>query len=277
MLPQLWDSGIVRRRTLLLPAIAAVLASCNAAPASEPVAGGGVQVDEPGYVKVAEFPHDPGAYTQGLEFRGTELFEGTGLEGRSSLRRVDLETGEVLEQVDLKPDQFGEGITIFGGRIYQLTWQDEKCFVYDADTLERVRRFRYEGEGWGLTHNRRRLVMSDGSNVIRFRDPKTFAVVREIDVTRDDGEPVSLLNELEWVDGEIFANVWTTDEVVRIDPATGDVTGSLDLSALRQEEEMEGDPEVTNGIAYMKVEDRLFVTGKLWSHIYEIELADLLP
>lgn len=225
----------------------------------------------PGYVVVGEFPHDPQAYTQGLDFQGTRLFEGTGLNGRSSLRRVDLETGEVLRKVDLAERFFGEGITVLGQRIYQITWQSERAFVYDKKTFRRIRRFSYEGEGWGLTHDGRRLIMSNGSATITFRDPKTFAVLDEIEVT-DGGEPVEMLNELEWVEGEIFANVWQTDDVVRIDPATGDVTGRLDLTALKQQQQ-EG--EVTNGIAYMESQDRLFVTGKLWSSVYEIELTDL--
>ncbi|HEX2241476.1 MAG TPA: glutaminyl-peptide cyclotransferase [Actinomycetota bacterium] len=228
--------------------------------------------EDPGYLLIDEFPHDPDAFTQGLDFRGTALFEGTGIEGASSLRRVDLETGEVLRKVDLADKHFGEGITVFGRRVFQLTWKSGKCFVYRVATFRRVKRFEYEGEGWGLTHNGRLLIMSDGSNIIRFRDPKTFDIVREIDVT-DGDQPVSQLNELEWVNGEIFANVWQTDDVVRIDPKTGDVVDRIDLTALRQKEQAEGDPDVTNGIAYMKSEDRLFVTGKWWMHIYEIQLT----
>jgi glutamine cyclotransferase len=272
---------MTRTRICAVLTIVALAGCSSGAPAAqtqgtEVPAPGGVEVQEPGYVQVARFPHDPGAFTQGLAFRGTKLFEGTGLKGRSSLRRVDLETGEVLRQVDLADKYFGEGIALFGGRVYQLTWQSGKCFVYDRKTFERVRRFTYDGEGWGLTHDGRRLIMSDGTDTIRFRDPATFEVVREIEVT-DGGEPVVNLNELEWIDGEIFANVWLTDEVVRIDPASGEVVGRLDLTALHQQEEAEGDPDVTNGIAYMKAEDRLFVTGKLWANVYEIELADLVP
>ncbi|HYP22742.1 MAG TPA: glutaminyl-peptide cyclotransferase [Actinomycetota bacterium] len=225
----------------------------------------------PGYVVVDEFPHDPEAYTQGLDFQGARLFEGTGLNGRSSLRRVDLETGEVLRQVALADRFFGEGITVLGKRIYQITWQNGRAFVYDKASFRRIRRFTYEGEGWGLTHDGRRLIMSNGSASIVFRDPKTFEVLDEIEVT-DGGEPVSMLNELEWVEGEIFANVWQTDDVVRIDPATGEVTGRLDLGALKQQQP---NGEVTNGVAYMESQDRLFVTGKLWDALYEIELTEL--
>lgn len=225
----------------------------------------------PGYTVVAEFPHDPQAFTQGLDFRGATLFEGTGLEGRSSLRRVDLETGDVLRQVNLASRFFGEGIVVFGKRIYQITWQNGRAFVYDRRTFERIRRFSYEGEGWGLTHDGTRLVMSDGTATIEFRDPKTFEVLDSIDVT-EDGEAVPSLNELEWIDGEIFANVWPTNDVVRIDPQTGEVTGHLDMTPL-EEQQQEGD--VANGIAYMESADRLFVTGKLWDTIYEIELTEL--
>lgn len=245
------------------------LAACSATdaqplPADQPSVG-------PGYVVVGEFPHDPQAYTQGLDFQGTRFFEGTGLNGRSSLRKVDLETGEVLRKVDLAERFFGEGIVAMGKRIYQITWQNQRAFVYDRRTFERIRRFTYDGEGWGLTHDGERLIMSNGSSSIVFRDPRTFEVLSEIEVT-DDGEPVSMLNELEWVEGEIFANVWQTNDVVRIDPDTGDVTGRLDLTPLKQQQQ---DGEVTNGIAYMEAEGRLFVTGKLWSSVYEIELTDL--
>lgn len=225
----------------------------------------------PGYVVVDKFPHDPAAYTQGFDFRRAALFEGTGLEGRSSLRRVDLETGEVLRQVDLADRFFGEGIVVLGRRIYQLTWQEERAFVYDRRTFRRIRRFSYVGEGWGLTHDGKRLIMSDGTSTIEFRDPDTFEVTGQIEVA-EDGEPVSSLNELEWINGEIFANVFPTNRVVRIDPETGEVTGDLDLTPLK---EQEPNGEVTNGIAYMESEDRLFVTGKLWSSVYEIELTDL--
>jgi glutamine cyclotransferase len=261
------------RRLLAALVIAALPACSSGAPAADAQPSG--VIETPGFVQVAKFPHDPEAFTQGLEFRGTALFEGTGLTGgRSSLRRVDLDTGKVLRQVNLADRFFGEGITIMGRRIYQITWQNGRCFVYDRRTFKRVKRFSYEGEGWGLTHADGKLIMSDGTATIRFRDPATFEVVGEIEVT-DDGEPVAMLNELEWVNGEILANVWQTDTVVRIDPETGDVTGRLDLTVLREQEDAAGPHDVTNGIAYMKSEDRLFVTGKLWRNVYEIELTDL--
>ena len=222
------------------------------------------------YVVVAEFPHDPEAFTQGLAF-GRGFFEGTGLKGESSLRKVRLTTGEVLRRVDLDAEFFGEGITVYKGRIYQITWEDGVAFVYDRDTFERVRKFTYRGEGWGLADNARRLIMSDGTNIIRFRRPGNFRVVRRIEVT-DDGEPVHDLNELEWVEGKIYANVWHDDRIAIINPRNGNVTGWIDLGPLKKREEAEGSPDVTNGIAYKERGERLFVTGKEWAHIYEIEL-----
>ena len=188
-----------------------------------------------------------------------------------SLRRVDLASGDVQEQVDLGDEVFGEGITVFGGRIYQITWREQRAFVYDKKTFRRVRRFTYEGEGWGLTHDGTRLIMSNGTSTITFRDPATFEVLGQIEVT-DGGEAVPSLNELEWVEGEIFANVYPTNDVVRIDPDTGEVTGHLDMTPLKDQQQ---NGEVPNGIAYMELEDRLFVTGKLWDAVYEIELTEL--
>ena len=220
---------------------------------------------------VKTFPHDPNAFTQGLEFYGTALFEGTGLRGESTLRRVDLKTGSVRRKRSIPDKYFGEGITVVGKRIFQITWQENTAFVYGRRTFKRIRRFTYEGEGWGLAHNSRRLVMSNGSSTIAFRDPRTFEVTRRIDVT-DEGQPVDRLNELEWVNGDILANIWQTNDIVRIDPVSGNVTARYDVSALQQREEREGNPDVANGIAYMKEQNRLFVTGKFWRHVYEVEL-----
>ncbi|MGH2747419.1 MAG: glutaminyl-peptide cyclotransferase [Actinomycetota bacterium] len=256
----MWRSGI--------PAAALVLALAAPAAPQQPIPA------VLAYRVVAEYPHDPEAFTQGLEFRGKALFETTGLHGESTLRRVDLETGEPLRMRSLRKKFFGEGMTIFGRKLFWLTWQHERGFVYRPRNFKRIGRFSYKGEGWGLTHNRRRLIMSNGSARIRFRDPKTFRVKRSIRVT-SMGEPVDRLNELEWYKGSILANVWQTDLVARIDPKTGDVTGWLDLSALRSEEEQADDnADVTNGIAYMRSEDRLFVTGKRWANVYEIELIE---
>ena len=220
---------------------------------------------------VATFPHDPGAFTQGLDFHDGRLFETTG-QNPASLRRVRLATGEVLKQTRLNQDRyFGEGMTVKNGKVWWITWQSERGFVYDPDTFERLGSFRYSGEGWGLTHNRWRLIMSDGSDRIVFRHPRTFQIRRTIHVT-DEGTPVTRLNELEWVRGEIFANVFTQNVVARIDPRTGEVTGWIDLTELKAAQGPNAD--VTNGIAYLKGSDRLFVTGKNWSQLYEIELLD---
>jgi glutaminyl-peptide cyclotransferase len=227
----------------------------------------------PGYSIVMTFHHDENAFTQGLAFWRGRFFEGTGLEGESTVREVDLETGKVLRSEPLAGHLFGEGITIFNGRLYQLTWQNNRAFVYRPGTFERVRTFRYSTEGWGLTHNGSRLIMSDGSNVLRFRDPKTFRVTRRLEVT-NDGDPVQRLNELEWINGEIFANVFTTNFVVRIDPRTGEVLQTIDLSTLHQMEAPQNEDNVTNGIAYLSSEDRLFVTGKRWRNVYEIRLDE---
>ena len=238
--------------------------------------------EDPGYVLVKRFPHDPKAYTQGLAFKGDRLFEGTGIEGSSWLRRVALKTGKVRKQRDLADRYFGEGITIIGDRIFQLTWKNERAFVYDVDTFKRLRTFDYSDdgddgteEGWGLADNGRTLAMSDGSEFIRFRNPNTFEVIREIRVT-ENGTPIFRLNELEWISDEIFANVFGDDYIVRINATTGEVTGRIDIAALRRREENAENcqPEVTNGIAYMPTQKRFFVTGKWWCHVYEIRLTD---
>jgi glutamine cyclotransferase len=217
------------------------------------------------------FPHDPDAFTEGFEFRKQRLYEGTGLEGTSDLRRVRLSTGEVLRSKPLDDQYFGEGITIFGDRIYQLTWQEHTAFVYDRTSWEQQKTFTYDGEGWGLTHNSRRLVMSNGSHIIYFRKPGNFDVTRTIAVT-EGGQRVAGLNELEWVNGDILANIFPTNQMVRIDPANGNVLARYDLSDLQAAENRSGNDDVPNGIAYMNDSDRLFVTGKYWQHVYEIEL-----
>ncbi len=229
-----------------------------------------------GYVVVDSFPHDVEAFTQGLLFHGKTFYESTGLEGASSIRKVDLATGEILKKVDLAAEYFGEGITTIGDRIWQLTWQDEIGFKYDRKTFKRTGSFKYKGEGWGLTDNTKQIVMSNGTDVITFRSPETFKVKRKINVT-DGGQPVTQLNEIEWIEGEIWANVWQTTEIVRIDPSTGKVTDRIDFRALvtkEQAEEREGQPDVLNGIAYLASEDRIFVTGKWWKYVYEIELVE---
>lgn len=223
------------------------------------------------YTVVNAYPHDPGAFTQGLVYADGVLYESTGLYGRSSLRRVALETGEVLQQRDLPAEYFGEGLALFDDRLIQLTWQNNTGFVYDATSFELQQSWRYPTEGWGLTHDSTHLIMSDGSATLRFLDPVTFKVQREVLVT-DGSRPVVRLNELEYVNGEVFANVWQTDWVVRIDPQSGRVLGWIDLGGLLTPEERQG-TDVLNGIAYDAQSDRLFVTGKLWPKLFEITLV----
>ena len=218
------------------------------------------------------YPHDRAAFTQGLVFREGLLWESTGQYGSSSLRQVELKTGRVLKSVPVAREFFAEGMTIFGGKVYQLTWQEKRAIVYDAKDFRRIGEFKYAGEGWGLTHDGESLVMSDGTSTLRFLDPETFAVRRTVRVA-DAGRPVEQLNELEYVRGEILANVWQTDRVARIDPATGRVTGWIDLKGLLPESDTRGDEDVLNGIAYDEAGDRLFVTGKLWPKLFEIKLV----
>jgi glutamine cyclotransferase len=224
-----------------------------------------------GYEVVKVYPHDPQAFTQGLIYRNGFLYEGTGLNGRSGIRKVKLETGEVVGFRALAEQYFGEGITEFKGSIYELTWRAGIGFVYDASTFEPARTFSYSGEGWGLTHDGTNLIMSDGTAQLRFWDPATLKEIRRITV-RDGNRPVPELNELEFVKGEILANVWQTERIARISPADGRVTGWIDLSGLLTPAERAG-TDVLNGIAYDEKGDRLFVTGKLWPRLFEIKLV----
>lgn len=219
---------------------------------------------------VRSFPHDPGAFTQGLIFRDGSLYESTGLVGRSTIREVRLEDGKVLRSVALPASLFGEGIVDWKGQLISVTWRSGLGFRWDRASFRKLGEFRYPGEGWGLTRGGRDIIMSDGTPVLRFLDPVTFAERRRVTVV-EDGLPLSNLNELEWVKGEIFANVWQTDTIARIDPGTGRVKSRIDLSSLR-EGETHGEDDVLNGIAYDAVGDRLFVTGKLWPKLYEIRL-----
>lgn len=223
-----------------------------------------------GYTVVRTYPHDPNAFTQGLQYLDGVIYEGTGLNGRSSVRRVKFETGEVLQQRATRPEHFGEGITIWQSDLIQLTWQSGLAFVYDRSTLTPRRTFTYAGEGWGLTHDNVSLIMSDGTETLRFLDPTTFKERRRLKVTAG-GVPVARLNELEFVKGEVFANIWQTDHVARIDPKSGRVTGWIDLRGLLTVRERAA-TDVLNGIAYDEAGDRLFVTGKLWPRLFEIKL-----
>ena len=220
---------------------------------------------------VQEWPHDRGAFTQGLVWHEGRLFESTGQVGQSSIREVELQTGRVIRKRDVPKPYFGEGIVILGDNMYELTWEQETAFVYDWKTFAPKGQFKYTGQGWGLATDGTSLIMSDGTAMIRFRDPTTFAVKDSITV-KDHGQPVAKLNELEWVKGEIWANVWESDQIARINPKTGDVTGWIDLKGILPSLDRTGSEDVLNGIAYDAAQDRLFVTGKYWPKLYEIKL-----
>ena len=221
---------------------------------------------------VKSYPHDRSAFTQGLEYRDGVLYEGTGMVGRSSLRKVDLGTGQVLQRFDVPQPFFGEGITVFNQQIFQLTWQSQTGFIYDKSTFRVVRSFNYPGEGWGMTNDGKQIYMSDGTSQIRIWDPATLKEMRRITV-RDGSREVTALNELEFVRGELLANVWQTDRIARISPVDGKVLGWIDLTGILPKSEHPEADAVLNGIAYDAAGDRLFVTGKLWPKILEIKLV----
>lgn len=226
------------------------------------------------YRLIKSYPHDKQAFTQGLEFHDGVLYEGTGLEGKSSIRKVELNTGRVIKIKKLPEAYFGEGITLWKDQIYQLTWRSGVCFVYDKETLEKKREFRYQTEGWGLTNDGKHLIMSDGTSTLYFRDPDTFTIVKKVEV-KEKNVPVTGLNELEYIKGEIYANVWQTDLIARISPETGKIVGWIDLTGLLNEAEQTMDTDVLNGIAYDTEKDRLFVTGKNWPKLFEIKLLPI--
>ncbi len=255
------------------PALAVLLASGALA-----LAGGAARSLAPaasapvaGYRVVRVFPHDPEAFTQGLVFLDGVLYEGTGLNGRSSIRKVRLENGEVLQIQKIEPQYFGEGIAVLGDKLFALTWQSGVGFVYDRASFNRVSTFTYRGEGWGLTHDGARLIMSDGTPDLRFLDKATQKETGRVQV-RDGDVPVDDLNELEYVKGEVLANVWNTHRIARISPKDGKVTGWVDLQGLLNPREAQG-ADVLNGIAYDAAGDRLFVTGKYWPKLFEIAIV----
>lgn len=223
------------------------------------------------YRIVNVYPHDNAAYTQGLVYENGFLYESTGRYGFSSLRKVELETGAVLQSHELPAEYFGEGITIFDNKIYQLTWKSYTGFIYDKESFLFLDNFYYSSEGWGITYDGIHFIISDGTAVLHFLDPKTYEEIRQVTVYSEDG-PVLNLNELEYIKGEIFANVLPTDRIARINPQTGKVTGWIDLSGLLGAEAHHPQIDVLNGIAYDSENKRLFVTGKLWPKLFEIEL-----
>jgi glutamine cyclotransferase len=226
-----------------------------------------------GYTVVATFHHNTANYTEGFLYADGLFYEGTGIEGRSRIVASDPRTGTEVRSHAISPELFGEGIVDWGSLLYEWTWRTGSGFVYDRATFRLIRRFTYTGEGWGMTHNDREIITSDGTATLRFRNPQTFAETRHLVVT-DSGRPVQELNELEWVRGEIYANVWHSDRIARISPKTGVVIGWIDLSGIVSVTMKPSDPEaVLNGIAYDAQRDRLFVTGKEWPLIYEIKVA----
>jgi glutamine cyclotransferase len=253
-------------------AFAVLLAASAVRPASQSPVRAGTSAPVAGYRVRHAYPHDRTAFTQGLEFVDGVLYEGTGLNGRSSIRKVQLETGKVLRDRPLSREHFGEGITLWKTRLFELTYTSQIAFTYDKESFEPRQSFRYSGEGWGLTHDSAALIMSDGTADLRFIDPETFTERRRVKVT-DAGRPIASLNELEYVKGQVFANIWTTDRIARIDPASGHVLSWIDLSGLLSASERANGDAVLNGIAYDQTGDRLFVTGKLWPKLFEIEIV----
>ena len=233
------------------------------------------------YEIVKTFPHDPNAFTEGLFFYNGFLYESTGQEGKSDLRKVEIETGKVIQQIKLPKEIFGEGTTILNGKIYQLTWQSEKGFVYDAETFKLLREFTYQGDGWGLTNDGTNLYMTDSTHVIRVIDPETFKTIKTLVVLREDGKPLMQINELEYIKGEIWSNVWHSEDrnilgkenhIARIDPNSGKLLGWIDLSGISPEDVRRDTENTLNGIAYDAANDRIFVTGKNWKNLFEIKV-----
>ncbi len=233
-------------------------------------AGSALGVD--GYRVIHAYPHDPQAFTQGIIYLDGHLYESTGLYGQSSLREEDLETGRVVREVNVPAQYFGEGLTNWGNTLIQLTWKAHVAFVYDRATFQLIKTLHYPWEGWGLTQDGRHLILSDGSSTLHVLNPQTLAEVRSIHVT-DHGKPVDQLNELEYIHGEIYANVWMTDKIVRISPTTGKVLSTINMAGLLPAIEIRGRDAVLNGIAYDTEHNRLFVTGKQWPRLFQIEVV----
>ena len=260
------------------PAASTTTSTPRPAPAASAVPPAAPPIAQPpatqSYRVVNSYPHDPQAFTQGLVIDNGVLYEGTGLEGRSTLRTVNLESGAVLKRYDLPATVFGEGITVLGDRIFQLTWQSGIGYVYRKSDFSLLQTWNYAHEGWGITDDDTRLIVSDGTATIRFLDPATLQTTSQITASDDRGL-VTNLNELEYIRGEIYANIWQTDRIARIDPASGKVLGWLDLSGLLPAEDRQQQVDVLNGIAYDAANDRLFVTGKWWPKLFEIEPVEV--
>lgn len=252
-----------------------------ATPAKTPQMNAGGSVPVYTYEVVNTYKHDPRAFTEGLFFHNGFLYESTGQNGASNIRKVELETGQVAQQQDLSPEFFGEGTTLLNGKIYQLTYREETAFVYDAETLKPIKEFRYQGEGWGLTNDGKNLYMTDSTHVIRVIDPETFKNVRTMPVFQEDGKPLMQINELEFIKGELWANVWHSEDpeilgkpnyIARIDPQSGKLLGWIDLDGISPDDVKRNSENTLNGIAYDAANDRIFVTGKQWRKLFEIKV-----
>ena len=265
----LFVGGCAARNATSAPTVAA-----QTAPVVTPVVAPSNGPRQLSWSIIKEFPHDPTAFTEGLLWHDGALYESTGLEGQSKLRRVDLQSGQVLKNVNLPPQLFGEGLALAGGKLYQLTWQTKIGFVYDAKTFKPLAKFNYQDEGWGLTFDGTNLIQSDGTDVLTWRDPKDFSAVKTLKVTRG-GAALANLNELEWIDGKIWANVWQTNDVVIIDPKTGKVGAQLNLTGILKDSDKLGGEDVLNGIAYDSTNKRIFVTGKNWPKLYWINVESI--
>lgn len=269
-----------------LSIVAVLAASCDNATANRPSVvnsnpAPGAALPSYGYDIVKKYSHDSDAFTQGLLFHKGFLYESTGQYGASSLRKVEIATGKVLQKYDVPREFFAEGIALLNGKIYQLTWQSGIGFIYDLETFKLQKEFRYSGEGWGLTTDGKMLYHSDGTHVIRVVEPDKYETVRTIVVSNDDGRPLMNINELEWVNGEIWANIWHSERIgkpnhiARIDPATGKLLGWIKLEAISPDDQRANSENTLNGIAYDPEGDRIFVTGKNWKNLFEIKLKTL--
>ena len=224
------------------------------------------------YTIKSTYPHDSSAFTQGLVYANGKLYEGTGLYGMSSIRIVELESGKILQMVNMSSTFFGEGITIHDNRIIQLTWKSKKAFIYNVTNLDNIGSFNITSEGWGLTTNGTHLIYSDGTSTIRFLEPTDFKEVYSVQV-KYNGKPVTKINELEYIQGELYANIWQTNNIIRINPDTGTVNGWISLEGIEEQFDKDIEIDVLNGIAYDKTKNRILVTGKLWPKLFEIEIV----
>ena len=254
--------------------IAAAPTDAATSPATPPISVRQSRVKMLDWSVVRAFPHDATSFTQGLLWHDGALYESTGMEGQSKLRRVDLQSGQAVKNLNLPREYFAEGLALANNRLYQLTWQTKIGFVYDAKTFKPLAKFNYRNEGWGLTFDGKNLIQSDGTDALTWRDPQNFAALKTVKVT-NDGAPLRDLNELEWIDGYVWANVWQTEEIVVIDPTSGKVVAQLNLSGLLSAADRTGREDVLNGIAYDATSKRLFVTGKNWPKLFWIRVADM--